>query len=102
MPKDNPLVHKGLMTNWPHHNTFRHCKHIGVDPDQHLLESGPTDFETWLDWILRTTKKKTHETISQMWKGLCQSYSILVQQPTDSFITEQMRRVRPVPLFTRD
>jgi hypothetical protein len=32
---------------------------IGVDPDNHLLNSGPTDFETWIDWIHRTTKKKT-------------------------------------------
>jgi hypothetical protein len=54
------------MTNWPHHNTFRHCKHIGADPDQHLLESGPTDFETWIDWILRTTKEDPRDHQSDM------------------------------------
>ena len=24
-------------------------EHIGVEPDQHIQESGPTDFETWVD-----------------------------------------------------
>jgi len=45
--------------------------HIGVDSDHHLLESGPADFETWIDWIHRVTKKKTYETIVQLWKWLC-------------------------------
>ena len=67
---------------------FRHCEHLGVDPNPYLLASGPADFETFIDWILRTTKK-THGTISQIWKRLCQSYSILAQQPVDSFTTEQ-------------
>ena|SRR2546421_8893557 len=40
-------------------------------PDQHLLESGPADFDTWIDWIHRITKKKTRETTSQLWKRLC-------------------------------
>ena len=67
------LGYKSLM------GVVRHCEHIGVDPDRHLLESGPSDFETWIDWVIRTTKKKTHETISQLWKWLYQSYSILAQ-----------------------
>jgi hypothetical protein len=50
---------------------FRHCEHLGVDPDLYLLASGPADFETFIDWILRITKKKTHGTISQIWKRLC-------------------------------
>jgi hypothetical protein len=75
---------------------FRYCEHLGVDPDPYLLASRPTDFETFIDWILRTTKEKMHGTISQIWKRLCQSYSILAQQPMDSFTTEQVRRVRPV------
>jgi hypothetical protein len=47
---------------------FRHYEHLGVDPDPYLLASGPADFETFIDWILRTTKKKTHATVSQIWK----------------------------------
>jgi len=78
---------------------FRHCEHLGVDPDPYLLASGPADFETFIDWILRTTRKKTHGTVSQLWKQLCQSYSILAQQPMDSFTTGQVRRVRPVPFI---
>jgi hypothetical protein len=43
----------------------RYCEHIGVDPDEHLLKAEPAHFETWIDRILRTTKK-THETICQI------------------------------------
>src|SRR2546423_21969 len=73
----------------------RYCEHIGADADQHLLDSGPADFEAWIDWMIRTTKKKTHETISQMWKWLCQAYSILARQPMDCLTTERVRRGRP-------
>ena len=64
---------------------LRHCEHIGVDLDQHLLQSGPVDFETWIDWMHRTTKKKSHETVSQLWRWLCQAYSILARQPIDAY-----------------
>src|SRR5271170_263517 len=88
------LGYKSLM------GVVRHCEHIGVDPDRHLLESGPSDFETWIDWVIRTTKKKTHETISQQWKWLCQAYSVLARQPMDAFTTQQVRRVRLPNLTT--
>jgi hypothetical protein len=78
----------------------RYCEHISVDPDRHLRESGPAEFETWIDWVLRTTKKKTHETISQLWKWLCQAYSVLAKQPMDAFTTQQVRRVRLPNLTT--
>ena len=29
-----------------------------VDADHQVLESGPADFETYIDWIHRATKKK--------------------------------------------
>lgn len=45
----------------------------------------------------RTTKKKTDKTISQLWKSLCQAYSLLVERPIDSYTLQQVRRVRPVP-----
>jgi len=63
------------------------------DPDGHFLASEPADFESWINWIIRSTKKKTHETISLKWKWLCQSYSMLAQQPMDCFTTNQVRRV---------
>jgi hypothetical protein len=56
-----------------------------VDPDQHLLQSGPADFETWIDWIHRITKEKSHETIDQLWRWLYQAYSLLTKQPMDSY-----------------
>jgi hypothetical protein len=31
---------------------------IGVDADSHLLEGQHHDFESWIDWIHRTTKKR--------------------------------------------
>jgi hypothetical protein len=61
------------------------------------LEGEHHDFESWINWIHRTTKKKTHDRISVYWKWLCQVYSILAKQPMDSFTTEQVRRVRRVP-----
>jgi hypothetical protein len=73
---------------------LRYCQHLGFDPEQHLLEGEPADFESWIDWILRTTKKKTHETINQYWKWLCQGYGVLARRPMDSFKLEQVRRVR--------
>ena len=68
----------------------------GVDPDQHLLQSGPADSETWINWMHRTTKKKkkkkkkkkTHETISQLWEWLCQAYSVLAKHPIGSYTLE--------------
>jgi hypothetical protein len=61
-------------------------------------KSGPADFETWIDWICRTTKKKKKDTtINQLWKWLCQAYSLLTKQPMDSYTFQQVRRVRPVP-----
>ena len=78
----------------------RHCEHIGVDPDQRLLDSGLADFETWIDWVLHTTKKETHETISQLWKWLCQTYSVLAMQPMDTSTIQQVRRVRLFHLST--
>jgi hypothetical protein len=77
----------------------RYCEHIGANVNHHLLESGPVDFESRIDWMIRTTKKKTHETISQMWKWLCQAYSTLVRQPMDCLTTERVRRVRLVPFI---
>ena len=76
---------------------LRYCEHVGVNADQYLLEGGPSDFEAWIDWMNRTTKKKSHETISQYWRWLCQAYSVLAKQPMDCFTTEQVRRVRRVP-----
>jgi hypothetical protein len=67
---------------------------MGVDPDQHLQQRGPANFETWIDWVLHTTKKKAHETISQLWKWLCQAYSVLARQPMDAFTTQQVRLVQ--------
>jgi hypothetical protein len=53
--------------------------------------------ETWIDWIHRTMEKKTHETISQLWKWLCQAYSLLAKESMDSYTLEQVRRVRAIP-----
>src|SRR5271163_4582529 len=64
-----------------------------------LLEGQHHDFESWIDWIHRTTKKKTHDSISVYWKWLCQAYSALAKQPMDCFTTEQVRRVRRVPFY---
>jgi hypothetical protein len=50
----------------------RYCDHIGIEPSQHLLESRPADFETWIDWILTHIKSKTEETVDQLWRWLCQ------------------------------
>jgi len=72
----------------------RHCEHLGVGPLQYLLDGEPADFQTWIDWLLCKTKEKTHEAIVQLWKWLCQSYSVLARQPMGSFTLEQVRRVR--------
>src|SRR5277367_5730434 len=45
-----------------------------------INRSEPADFETWIEWILCTTKRKM-QTISQIWKWLCQSYSIELRCP---------------------
>ena len=45
----------------------------------------------------RTTKEKSHETIDQLWRWLCQAYSLLAKQPMDSYTLQQVRRVRHVP-----
>ena len=56
---------------------------FGVDADLHLLEGQHHD---WIDWIHPTTKKKTHHSISQYWKWLCQVHSVLAKQPMECFI----------------
>jgi len=89
-PNHKPKTKKGIATAkrlWD-----KYCEHIGVDADSHLLEGQHHDFESWIDWINRTTKKKTHDSISIYWKWLCQVYSILAKQPMDCFTTEQVRR----------
>jgi hypothetical protein len=48
-------------------------------------KADPANFETWIDWIHRTTKEKSHETIDQLWRWLCQAYSLLAKQPMDSY-----------------
>jgi hypothetical protein len=59
--------------------------HIGVNADQHLQESGPSDFEDRIDWTHRVSKKRSHETVDNLWRWLCQAYTILARQPTDRF-----------------
>jgi len=56
--------------------------------------SGSADFEARIDWIHCSTKKKSHETINQIWRWLCQSYSTETQQLMDRFTTQQVRRRR--------
>jgi hypothetical protein len=68
----------------------------------HLLESQHHDFESWIDWIHRTTKKKTHDSISVYRRRLCQVYSVLAKQPMDSFTTEQVRRYDVSHSISRD
>jgi hypothetical protein len=77
----------------------RYCEHIDVDADSHLLKGQHHDFEFWIDWIHRTIKKKTHDNISVYWKWLCQAYSVLIKQPMDCFIIEQVRKIRRIPFY---
>jgi hypothetical protein len=55
------------------------------------------DFESWIDWIHRITKKKTHDSIGIYRRRLCQVYSVSAKQPMDCLTTEQVQRVRRVP-----
>jgi hypothetical protein len=56
-------------------------------------KADPADFETWIDWIHHITNK-TYKTISQLWKWLCQTYSLLAKQPMGSYTLQQVRRAR--------
>src|ERR1700722_4847808 len=42
-------------------------------------------------------RRRRTKTISQLWKSLCQAYSLLAERPMASYTLQQVRRVRPVP-----
>jgi hypothetical protein len=66
--------------------------HIGINADQHLQESGPSDFEDRIDWTHRVTKKRSHETVDILWRRLCQAYIILARTASP----KQVRQVQAV------
>ncbi|KAI9888578.1 MAG: hypothetical protein M1814_006625 [Vezdaea aestivalis] len=71
----------------------RYCEHIQEDPLESLKRAKAPDFINWLDWIIRSSRKKTKTTLDTYWKLLCEYYGYNMSLGMEQSVMTQVRRV---------
>ncbi|KAI9888766.1 MAG: hypothetical protein M1814_006460 [Vezdaea aestivalis] len=70
----------------------RYCEHIGEEPLEYLQKCDAPNFMNWLDWMIRSSKRKTKATLDVYWRYLCGYYEFHFSVAIEHSVMRQMRR----------
>ena len=74
----------------------RHCKHLSVQPYQHLIDSTKEDIMTFLEWMLDTYPKiRKRSTVHAYKRILFQVYRKSVGTDFETLANEEINNVSP-------